>query len=64
MKFRENINYVATGLRELLESMAFVKRDGTDESNRRPMFSSLSKSANCYCSLLDPAGHNKDDQVI
>ncbi|MFC7116628.1 hypothetical protein ACFQH2_19070 [Natronoarchaeum sp. GCM10025703] len=31
VKYTQNTDYVATGLRELLEYMAFVKQSGTDE---------------------------------
>jgi hypothetical protein len=31
VKYTQNIDYVATGLRELLEYMAFVKQSATDE---------------------------------
>lgn len=31
MKYTQNTDYVATGLRELLEYMTFVKRSATDE---------------------------------
>jgi hypothetical protein len=36
VKYTQNIDYVATGLRELLEYMAFVKHRGTDEYVESP----------------------------
>jgi hypothetical protein len=69
VKYTQNIDYVATGLRELLEYMAFVKQAGTDEyvESADDLLESVDVKGLLFVDELDretPAKREEDVKII
>lgn len=69
VKYTQNIDYVATGLRELLEYMAFVKRTATEEYVESPddVLESVTVKGLLFVDELDhetPAASGEEIQII
>jgi hypothetical protein len=69
VKYTQNIDYVATGLRELLEYMAFVKQAGTDEyvESADNLLESVDVKGLLFVDELDretPAKREEDVKII
>jgi hypothetical protein len=69
VKYTQNIDYVATGLRELLEYMAFVKQSSTEEyvESADDVLESVAVKGFLFVDELDhapPEGHSNEIKIV